>query len=1012
MMSRNVFFLMSVWILCLMPVANAANIIWVDEGAGGFAEWQAALEPAGHTVTNMTGMGTLDDAKIAAMNAADLVVVSRDTNSGDYNNDATERANWNGLTVPLIQTSTYLIRDSRWQWIAGAGTPVVDAPDILLIVENHLIFRGVGAAGDEIPMLTASTNLTDVSDGGNGQVLATHTDGRLWIVYWEADVAFHGGTTEIPSAPRMWFGAAGNEDSGTKGGMNLSDDGLAIFLNAVRFITGGISPELATAPSPELETDDVPRDVVLAWTPGDYAVKHDVYLGTVLDDVNGATVTDPMGVLVSQGQDATSFDAGALAFGQTYYWRVDEVNGAPDNTVFKGELWNFTTEPFAYPVADITATASGSHETEMGPEKTIDGSGLDAMDQHSTQPTDMWLSAAGAEHWIQYEFTQALKLDEMWVWNSNQIIEAFVGLGAKDVVIETSLDGAAWTALEDATQFAQAPGTASYTANTIVDFAGTLAKFVRITINAGYGMMPQYGLSEVRFFSIPVQAREPQPASGATTDSVDVMLAWRAGREAVSHEISLGTDSADLAVIGTSSEASFDPGELSYGTTYFWKIDEVNEAATPARNAGELWSFTTPDFGIVDSFDQYDDKCNRIFFSWEDGLGHSGGENIDGCDVPASNGNGGGSIVGNDEAPFAEQTIVTAGSSQSLPLNYDNSFGPSEATLAIDGQDWSASGVQTLALAFYGEPDNTGTLYVKINNTKVLYDLDPSDIARAGWQAWNIDLTGLNGLQNVTGLTIGVDGASAAGMLYIDDIRLYPQAGELITPVEPGSAGLMAYYEFENNANDSSVNGLDGSLIAGQYASSGSLNTGSALQLNLAGHVDLGNPAALDFGTGDWTVTAWFKTDQSGTGDANKGTIYAKGGDSGGGHRYALIMSETTEGVLTLVTDDDATKYVVNSSSVTNDDQWHSVVGQREGTAIRIFIDGQLEGTATAAEDYDLSGTTQHNAYVGAVTNNGDSSLYKYYGGLIDELKVFGRALSAEEILWLAGKTSPVHKPL
>jgi hypothetical protein len=1006
-MSRNVFFSAIIWGLCCLSVANAANIIWVDEGAGGFDEWQVVLEEAGHTATNMTGMNNLDQAGIDAMNAADLVVVSRDTNSGGYD-DGDEPAQWNGLTVPIILTSSYLVRDSRWQWVPGGGTPAVSDADNLLIVENHPIFRGIGAAGDEIPVLAGSTNLTGVSDGGNGQVLATHPDGRVWIAYWEAEIVYNSATTHVAGAPRMWFAAAGNEDSGLKGGMNLTDDGLTIFLNSIRFLTGGLSPELASAPSPAVETVDVPRDVVLAWTPGDYAVKHDVYLGTTLEDVNNAGPADA----VSQGQTASSFDAGALEFGQTYYWRVDEVNGAPDNTVFKGQLWNFTTEPYAYPVTDVTATASGAHEAEMGPEKTVDGSGLDALDQHSTQPTDMWLSAAGAEHWIQYEFAQTLKLHEMWVWNSNQIIEAFVGLGAKDVVIETSLDGAAWTALEDATQFAQAPGAATYTANTIVDFAGTLAKFVRITINAGYGMMPQYGLSEVRFFSVPVQAREPQPASGATTDGVDVMLSWRAGREAASHEISLGTEMADLAVIGTSNEASFDPGELNYGTTYFWKVDEVNEAATPARNAGEVWSFTTPDFGIVDSFDQYDDKCNRIFFSWEDGLGHSGGENIDGCDVAASNGNGGGSIVGNDQAPFAEQTIVTAGSSQSLPLNYDNAFGPSEATLSIDGQDWSASGVQTLALAFYGEAANTGTLYVKINNIKVSYDLDPADIAQPGWQAWNIDLTGLNGLQNVTSLTIGVDGASAAGMLYIDDIRLYPQAGELITPADPGNAGLLAYYEFENNASDSSGNGLDGAVVAGQYASSGSLNTGSALQLNLAGNVDLGNPASLNFGTGDWSVAAWFKTDQSGTGDANKGTIYAKGGDSGGGHRYALIMSETTEGVLTLVTDDDATKYVVNSSSVSNDNEWHSVVGQREGTAIRIFIDGHLEGTATAAEDYDLSGTAQHNAYVGAVTNNGDSSLYKYYGGLIDELKVFERALSAEEILWLAGKTSSVHKPL
>ena len=62
-------------------------------------------------------------------------------------------------------------------------------------------------------------------------------------------------------------------------------------------------------------------------------------------------------------------------------------------------------------------------------------------------------------------------------------------------------------------------------------------------------------------------------------------------------------------------------------------------------------------------------------------------------------------------------------------------------------------------------------------------------------------------------------------------------------------------------------------------------------------------------------------------------------------------MSETTEGVVTLVMDDDVTKYVVDSKSVTNDDQWHFVVGQREGTTLRIFIDGQLEGTTHDSGD-------------------------------------------------------------
>ena len=69
------------------------------------------------------------------------------------------------------------------------------------------------------------------------------------------------------------------------------------------------------------------------------AATHDVYLGTSLDDVNNASRSNPMGVLASQGQTATTYDPeGLLEIGQTYYWRIDEVNGAPDYTTFTGEV--------------------------------------------------------------------------------------------------------------------------------------------------------------------------------------------------------------------------------------------------------------------------------------------------------------------------------------------------------------------------------------------------------------------------------------------------------------------------------------------------------------------------------------------------------------------------------------------------------------------------------------------------------------------------------------------------
>ena len=264
--------------------------------------------------------------------------------------------------------------------------------------------------------------------------------------------------------------------------------------------------EASARPNPRDRATDVIRDVILSWVAGPFAAEHDVYFGSSFDDVNTASRTAPKGVLASQGQKAVTFDpAGLLEFGQTYYWRVDEVNAAPDSFIYKGGVWSFTAETYGYRIATpIKATASSFSNALTGPDKTIDGSGLDALDQHSTSASQMWLSKkAQTPVWIKYEFDQVYSLHQMWVWNQNQIGEPDNGYGAKDVTIETSIDGTTWSTLAGVPEFAQATGEPNYVYNTTVDFGGVQAKFVKLTIGANWaGGTTQAGLSEVRFFYI------------------------------------------------------------------------------------------------------------------------------------------------------------------------------------------------------------------------------------------------------------------------------------------------------------------------------------------------------------------------------------------------------------------------------------------------------------------------------------------------------------------------------
>ncbi len=453
-------------------------------------------------------------------------------------------------------------------------------------------------------------------------------------------------------------------------------------------MAGLVNKSLAQNVSPADGATDVPRDAGLSWTPGQYAVAHDVYFGTTFADVNDATRADTTGILAGKGQADTTFDpAGSFAYGQTYYWRIDEVNKPADNTIFKGKTWSFTAEPYGYPITKITATASSTQSGMGGPEKTIDGSGLDKAGLHGTDLPTIWTSAGVKPNWIQYEFDKVYKLHQLLVWNSNQIIESFMGFGAKDVTIEYSTDGATWTTLAGVPEFAKAPGVAGYAANTTVSFGGVEAKFVKLTINTNWGgMAPQTGLSEVRFTYVPVQARAPQPAAAATGVGVDTSLNWRPGREAGSHAVSFGTDPNAFGAAKTVTDHSFDAGSLNFGTKYYWKVDEVNTVTYP----GDVWSFTTQEYAPVDDFESYtDDEGSRIYESWVDGWT-----------------NGTGSVVGYLQSPFAETTIIHGGK-QSMPFEYNNVKAPfySETERTLDTtQNWTTNGADTLALYFRGYP--------------------------------------------------------------------------------------------------------------------------------------------------------------------------------------------------------------------------------------------------------------------------------------------------------------------
>jgi hypothetical protein len=287
----------------------------------------------------------------------------------------------------------------------------------------------------------------------------------------------------------------------------------ATLLDVVR----AVPLEKASKPCPANRKQNVPCKVVLGWTPGKYAPAkdgHRIYFSEDVKDVNqGLAAALQKDSVEGTPQDSNKYPTTGtldLGFGKTYYWRVDEANSATGWD--KGNIWQFTVEPLNKELTSAqikAATAVSKDSNDVGPEKTIDRSGLDANDAHSTKLTDMWLSKSHSQGqgWIKYEFDKPYKLHKMLVWNYNGTGTS-TGCGFKNVTIEYSTSGSDWTQL-GSYEFAIASGGPNYVPNTTIDFAGKDAQFVRVTANSNHsnGALDKYGLSEVRFFYIPELVR-------------------------------------------------------------------------------------------------------------------------------------------------------------------------------------------------------------------------------------------------------------------------------------------------------------------------------------------------------------------------------------------------------------------------------------------------------------------------------------------------------------------------
>jgi hypothetical protein len=357
-------------VFCLASSISAANIIWVSDQYDELTDqipddmgWVDVLEANGYTVDNTSGAAfgngywrTLDTDKIATLNAADLVIVSRGSNSGDYASDATEIEQWNSITTPLILMNPYISRSSRWLWVDNTtlaedgGTPKIEAVD-----PAHPIFYGMELDTENQVEIydqlvgTGTVSFYGTTNVGNGTLIGTVED-QDWtsIAEWKAGVEFYDGSGQIAAGRRMSLCMGTREGVGYgRGEYNLNAEGEKLFLNAVAYMLGSLQRLKAYSPLPGDGTLYLDVWASLTWSAGDTAASHDIYFGESLADVNNGTGDTFQGnqtdLFFIVGFPGYAYPDGLIP-GKTYYWRIDEVE-ADGVTKHKGDVWSFTIPP-------------------------------------------------------------------------------------------------------------------------------------------------------------------------------------------------------------------------------------------------------------------------------------------------------------------------------------------------------------------------------------------------------------------------------------------------------------------------------------------------------------------------------------------------------------------------------------------------------------------------------------------------------------------------------------------
>ena len=330
-------------------------------------------------------------------------------------------------------------------------------------------------------------------------------------------------------------------------------------------------------------------------------------------------------------------------------------------------------------------------------------------------------------------------------------------------------------------------------------------------------------------------------------------------------------------------------------------------------------------------------------------------------------------------------------------LMYDGGAAPKSTSPATinDGKWHFAAGVRDVG---------TDKLYLYLDGNLVDSDTDTTGSAMA----------------NTDNITIGNGGNSYIGEDWnglIDEVRIYNRAlsaGEVSALYQsgavkfqaPNNKGLVGYWSFNEGTStialDYSGNNNKGTLtsMASPSTPTSGWNPGRlGKALNFDGsndYVDAGSGGSLDLGgLTAMSASVWFKPGTSlGTTNNNKMVLSREDGTANCQYRLGYRPVSTSNRwrfiVRTGGTGCTGTSQIVNGvTEIDNTSKWYHVVGIYDGTNIKLYVNGALDATAAGSGSINTDATTPF--LIGKYTTN---TIF----GLIDEARIYNRALSAGEV--------------